>query len=217
MIGLGNRGDQLLDAFLPHADAQIVALCDLYEPYVAAAQKKVGGKATLYTDYRKLLENKDIDAVVIATPDHWHALQCVAACRAGKDVYVEKPLSLTIAEGRKMVQVAAETGRITQVGLHRRSSQNLHDAIELLHAGAIGQVTVVRCFHLRNESPMGIGNPADCEPPAGFDWNMWLGPTPARLPTILIAASTNSAGSKIIRVGSSPTSARTTSTSFNGR
>ncbi len=178
VIGLGNRGDQLLDAFLPHADAQIIALCDLYEPYREAAQKKVGGKATLYTDYRKLLENKDIDAVVIATPDHWHALHCVAACRAGKDVYVEKPLSLTIAEGRKMVQVAKETGRITQVGLHRRSSKSLHEAIELLHAGAIGKVTVVRCFHIRNESPMGIGNPADCAPPAGFDWDMWLGPAP---------------------------------------
>ncbi|HEV8058537.1 MAG TPA: Gfo/Idh/MocA family oxidoreductase [Gemmataceae bacterium] len=178
VIGLGNRGDQLLDAFLPHADAQIIALCDLYEPYREAAQKKVGGKATLYTDYRKLLENKDIDAVVIATPDHWHALQCVAACRAGKDVYVEKPVSLTIAEGRKMVQVAKETGRITQVGLHRRSSKSLHEAIELLHAGAIGRVTVVRCFHIRNESPMGIGNPADCVAPAGFDWDTWLGPAP---------------------------------------
>jgi predicted dehydrogenase len=177
-VGLGNRGDQLVDAFLPHGDAEIVAICDLFEPYVAAAQKKVGGKARLYSDYRKLLDNKDIDAVVIATPDHWHALQCVAACRAGKDVYVEKPASLTIAEGRKMAQVAAETGRITQVGLHRRSSKSLREAVELLHSGAIGRVTVVRCFHLRNESPMGIGKPADCAPPAGFDWDMWLGPAP---------------------------------------
>jgi predicted dehydrogenase len=178
VIGLGNRGDQLLDAFLPHADAEIMALCDVYEPYLAAAQKKVGGKATLYSDFRKLLDNKDIDAVIIATPDHWHALQFLAACRAGKDVYVEKPLSLTISEGRKMADVARETGRVTQVGLHRRSSKNLHDAMKLLHDGAIGRITVVRSFHLRNEAPMGIGNPPDGPPPAGLDWDMWLGPAP---------------------------------------
>src|SRR5947209_6010697 len=99
-IGVGNRGDQLLDAFLVHHDAEIVALCDVYEPYLGAAQKKVGGKARLHHDFRQLLDDKDLDAVVIATPDHWHALQFVAACRAGKDVYVEKPLSLTIGEGR---------------------------------------------------------------------------------------------------------------------
>src|SRR4051794_9981685 len=81
VIGVGNRGDQLLDAFLVHKDAEIAALCDVYEPYLEAAQKKVGGKAQLYHDYRKLIEQKDLDAVVIATPDHWHALQFVAACR----------------------------------------------------------------------------------------------------------------------------------------
>lgn len=177
-IGLGNRGDQLLDAFLPHADARIVALCDLYEPYLNAAQKKVGGQAALHKDWRRLVESKDLDAVVIATPDHWHALQFVGACRAGKDVYVEKPASLTIAEGRKMADVARETGRITQVGLQRRSTPTLQEAARLIRSGVLGTVTMVRCFHLRNESPMGIGNPADCPPPAGFDWDMWLGPAP---------------------------------------
>ena len=110
-IGLGNRGDQLLDAFMVHKDCEVAALSDVYEPYLEAAQKKVGGQAKLYHDYRQLVEQKDLDAVVIATPDHWHALQFVAACRAGKGVYVEKPLSLTIAEGQKMVTVAGETGR----------------------------------------------------------------------------------------------------------
>src|SRR5438874_13808927 len=144
-IGVGNRGDQLLDAFMVHKDAEIVALCDVYEPYLEAAQKKVGGKATLFHDYRKLLDQKEIDAVVIATPDHWHALQFLAACRAGKDVYVEKPLSLTIAEGQKMVAIAAETGRVTQVGLHRRSSATIREAAELVRSGVIGKVTVAKC------------------------------------------------------------------------
>ncbi len=177
-IGVGNRGDQLLDAFMVHKDAEIVALCDVYEPYLEAAQKKVGGKVTLHHDYRKLLEQKDVDAVVIGTPDHWHALQFVDACRAGKDVYVEKPLSLTIAEGQKMVAVAEETQRVTQVGLHRRSSAHIWEAVELIRSGAIGKVTVAKAYHLRNESPMGIGNPHDCAPPAGLDWDLWLGPAP---------------------------------------
>jgi predicted dehydrogenase len=177
-IGVGNRGDQLLDAFLVHKDAEIVALCDVYQPYLDAARKKVGGEPKCYHDYRQLLDQKDIDAVVIATPDHWHALQFVAACRAGKDVYVEKPLSLTIGEGQKMAAVAKETQRVTQVGLHRRSSANITEAVKLVRDGAIGKVTVAKCYHLRNESPLGIGKPADCDPPPGLDWEMWLGPAP---------------------------------------
>lgn len=178
VIGVGNRGDQLLDALLCHPDAEIAALCDVYEPYLEAAQRKVGGKARLYHDYRKLLEQKDVDAVVLATPDHWHALQFVAACRAGKDVYVEKPLSLTIGEGQKMVAVAQQTQRVTQVGLNRRSSAPIQEAVRLIRGGAIGKVTVAKCYHLRNEFPQGIGNPADAAPPPGLDWDFWLGPAP---------------------------------------
>jgi predicted dehydrogenase len=175
-VGVGNRGDQLLDAFLPQPDAEVVALCDVYRPYLEAARAKAGGKPELYSDYRRLLDRKDIDAVVIATPDHWHALQCVEACRAGKDVYCEKPLSLTIGEGRQMVSAAQQTKRVTQVGLHRRSSAMIKEAVDLVRSGAIGHVTVAQCFHLRNESPLGIGNPPDCDPPPGLDWDFWLGP-----------------------------------------
>ena len=178
VIGVGNRGDQLLDAFLVHKDAEVVALCDVYEPYLPAARKKAGDKAEVFHDYRKLIEQKDVDAVVIATPDHWHALQFVEACRAGKDVYVEKPLSLTIGEGQKMIAIAQETKRITQVGLHRRSVAWIQDAVKLIRSGTIGKVTVAKCFHLRNESPQGIGSPPDGAPPEGLDWEMWLGPAP---------------------------------------
>jgi predicted dehydrogenase len=177
-IGVGNRGDQLLDAFGPHTDCEVVALCDVYDPYLPAAQKKAGGKAETYHDFRKLLDRNDVDAVVIATPDHWHALQFVAACRAGKDVYCEKPLSLTIAEGRTMVEVAKKTGRVTQVGLHRRSAPFIQEAIQFLRDGGIGDITVAKAYHLRNESPLGIGNPANGTPPEGLDWDLWLGPAP---------------------------------------
>ncbi len=177
-VGVGNRGDQLLDAFLVHKDCSVAALCDVYEPYLPAANTKAGGEAKTFHDYRKLLDEKSIDAAVIATPDHWHALQCVDACKAGKDVYVEKPLSLTIGEGRRMCQVAAETKRVTQVGLHRRSTPYVMEAVKLIREGAIGKVTLAKSYMHRNESPMGIGNPADGDPPAGLDWDRWLGPAP---------------------------------------
>ena len=119
-IALGTRGDQVLDAFLTHKDAEIPAICDIYQPYLDFAAKKVGSTPKQFKDYRRLLELKDIDAVAINTPDHWHALQMTEACAAGKDVYVEKPLSLTVSEGRAMVKAAQKYNRVTQVGIHRR-------------------------------------------------------------------------------------------------
>lgn len=177
-IGLGNRGDQVLDAFLEQQDAEVVAICDLWQPYLDFAAKKIGSKPKQFKDYQKLLEMKDVDAVVISTPDHWHALQTIHACMAGKDVYVEKPLSLCIAEGRKMVQAARTYKRVTQVGLNRRSTPFCLEAAELVRRGEIGKVTAVRSFHVQNEWPKGIGNPTDEDPPEGFDWDAWLGPAP---------------------------------------
>ena len=143
-IGVGNRGDQVLDAFLPHKDMEIVAICDIHEPYVEFAAKKSGGQPARLKDYRRILDLKDVDAVVISTPDHWHALQMIQACDAGKDVYVEKPLSLVVAEGRAMVNAARRTNRVVQVGIHRRSSAFVKEAADLVRGGAIGRVPVAR-------------------------------------------------------------------------
>lgn len=180
-IGLGNRGDQVLDAFLTHADAEIVALCDLYQPYLDFAAGKVaakGGAPKQYKDYRKLLELRDVDAVAVCTPDHWHALHMIQACEAGRDVYVEKPLSLTVHEGRRMVEAAARTKRVVQVGLQRHSSAFCKEAAEIVRSGGIGKITAVRCFHITNEWPRGLGSPPDGPPPEGLDWDAWLGPAP---------------------------------------
>jgi predicted dehydrogenase len=177
-IGLGNRGDQVLDGFLPHKDAHVVAVCDIYRPYVDFAAKKSGTTPKTFKDYRELLDLKDVDAAVICTPDHWHALQTIHACEAKKDVYVEKPLSLCVGEGRAMVEAARKNNRITQVGLHRRSSEFVREACELIRQGAIGHVSVARAFHIQNEAPKGIGNPPNSDPPEGFDWEAWLGPAP---------------------------------------
>jgi predicted dehydrogenase len=179
-VGVGNRGDQVLDAFLAHKDAEIVAICDMYAPYVEFAAKKAGGRPARLNDYRKLLEMRDVDAVAVCTPDHWHALQMIDACEAGKDVYVEKPLSLVVSEGRAMVNAARRYKRVVQVGIHRRSSQFVKEAADLVRGGAIGKVTVARSFHIQNEWPKGIGAPADATPPPGVDWEAWLGPAPKR-------------------------------------
>lgn len=179
-IGLGNRGDQVLDAFLVHPDAQVVAVCDLYQPYLDFAAHKAGGSPPQFKDYRRLLELRDVDAVVVATPDHWHALQMIEACAAGKDVYVEKPLSLVVSEGRAMVNAARRFNRVVQVGLQRRSSAFVAEAADLVRGGAIGKVTVVRSFHIQNEWPKGIDAPPDEPPPPDLDWEAWLGPAPRR-------------------------------------
>ncbi len=194
-IGIGNRGSQLLRSFMKHDDVQVAALCDVYQPYLARERSSVdaqllkalgsripkmgeelGNGVTRYTDFRRLLEQQDLDAVVIATPDHWHAIQAIAAMDAGKDVYVEKPLSITIHEGRKMVDAARRTGRIVQVGLHRRSSKLYENVHQLVQKDEIGKVTVARAFRISNMYPDGIGQEAARRPIAGFDWDMWLGP-----------------------------------------
>ena len=177
-IGLGNRGDQVHDAFLKQRDSHTRAVCDLRDDYLDFAIAKSGSSPKKYKDYRRLLEDKEVDAVVIATPDHWHALMFIDACNAGKDVYVEKPLSLTVVEGRKMVETAERTKRVVQVGIHRRSSAYLKEAAEFVRSGGIGQVTVARCFHIMNDWPVGIGKPADGAPPNEWEWEQWLGPAP---------------------------------------
>ncbi len=196
-IGVGNRGCQLLKGFLAQSDAKIVALCDVYEPYLSGAydrldprfaslgkriaqMPKLEENVARVKDFRTLLDRNDIDAIVIATPDHWHAIQTIAACKSGKDVYVEKPLSATIVEGRAMVDAARKYERIVQVGTHRRSSRLYARLAEVVRSGAIGKVTVARAAFTNNMMPAGIGHAPETEPPAGLDWDLWLGPRPAR-------------------------------------
>lgn len=180
VIGTGNRGGQLIEPLLKQADAEIVALCDVYQPHLDTWAAKVGGDPKTFTDWRRLVDLHDVDAVVIATPDHWHALQTIAACRAGKDVYIEKPLAMTVVEGRAIVKVAEETKRIVQTGLHRRSSNTLADLRTAVQAGAAGKITVSQAHRISNMAPAGIGRAAHADPPADLDWDMWLGPRAKR-------------------------------------
>jgi predicted dehydrogenase len=177
-IGLGNRGDQVHDAFLEHGDQETAAVCDLRDDYMDFAIRKSRATPRKYKEYKALLDAKDVDAVAIATPDHWHALMFLDACHAGKDVYVEKPLSLTVVEGRKMVEAAERTRRVSQVGTQRRSTASLKEAAEFVRGGGIGKVTVAKSWHIANQYPNGIGSPADSAPPNAEEWDRWLGPAP---------------------------------------
>ena len=177
-IGVANRGGQLLDAFGSHKDIEVVALCDVHQPTLQAAHQRLGAKARTYGDFRKLLDAKDIDAVVIATPDHWHAIQTISACNAGKDVYVEKPLSITVREGRRMVEAARRNQRVVQVGTHMRACALYAELAELIASGKVGKVTVSRAYRLSNMFPRGIGKAKPTAPPKDLDWDMWLGPRP---------------------------------------
>jgi len=179
-IGVGNRGGQLLTAFLEHDDCEVVAVCDVYSPYVDRARERLQGKAEGYRDFRKVLQRDDLDAVAIATPDHWHAVQTVLACKANKDVYVEKPLCVTVHEGRKMVEAARRYDRVVQVGTHRRSSDVYAQLAGLVQADKVGKVTVSRAYRLSNMYPSGMGKAQPSAPPPELDWDLWLGPRPER-------------------------------------
>ncbi|MDR2707066.1 MAG: Gfo/Idh/MocA family oxidoreductase, partial [Planctomycetaceae bacterium] len=176
-LGVANRGRQDLDAFKKQPDVEIAALCDVDQQTLELAKEKYGSASTLITeDFRNIYEQKNIDAIVIATPDHWHAIQTVEACKAGKDVYVEKPLSVTVFEGRKMVEAARKYNRIVQVGIHRRSGNIYRDLAAKNIDELIGKVTVARCCHMSNMFPDGIGKFKPTTPPKQLNWELWLGP-----------------------------------------
>ena len=194
-IGVGNRGEQLLNIYLQNPDIQVTALCDVYQPYltrdrqavnprylasmgnwIPRMQERLPDNVARYHDYRKLLEDKNVDAVCIATPDHWHALQTIDAVNAGKDVYLEKPVSITLHEGRKIVEAAQRTKRIVTVGYIRRYSEMHQKLPAMLKNGMIGEISMISSHYYSNMTPNGIGNLQPETPPADFDWDMWLGP-----------------------------------------
>ena len=178
-IGMGRRGRNTLRAALRQPEVDVVAISEIYQPNVQTALKMVPD-ARVYHDFRDLIAAPDIDAVCIATPDHWHAYMTIEACKAGKDVYVEKPISVTVHEGQLMVQAARKYKRVVQVGTQQRSGKHFQKAVDIIHKGKIGDIAFVRTWNYGNEFPKGIGNPPDQPPPTDLDWDMWLGPAPNR-------------------------------------
>jgi predicted dehydrogenase len=175
-IGTGGKGQHGMRQFRKFDDVEIVAVCDVYEPRLEEAIGLTEGKAKGYHDFREIIARDDIDAVHISTPDHWHAIPAILAMNAGKDVYVEKPLALRVAEGKRMVEAARKNNRVIQVGTQQRSGSHFQKAVQLVVGGAIGKVTMVEAWNHDNETPEGIGNPVDEDPPEKLDWNFWQGP-----------------------------------------
>jgi predicted dehydrogenase len=179
VCGLRNRGNDHLHSFSRVPNVEIAALCDVDQSILNKRRGEVGGNAQTFVDVRKLLEDKSIDAISIATPNHWHSLMAIWACQAGKDVYVEKPCSHNFWEGRQLVRAAAKYNRIVQHGTQIRSSPALQEAVKGLHDGSmIGDVYLARgvCFKWRDT----IGR-TPAEPiPAGVDYDLWTGPAPMK-------------------------------------
>ena len=140
-IGVGGMGSGLLDIFKEMPDVRVAAVCDVCEPHVLRAKSAAGGKPDTYSDFRRVLDRKDIDAVVIATPDHWHAIPTILACQAEKDVYCEKPLTYRIAEGRAVADAVNKYKRVTQMGNLIHATENYHRVVEIVQSGALGKIS----------------------------------------------------------------------------
>jgi len=183
MIGVGGMGTGRLKGFLEHEDVEIAAICDVDKNHrdraIAIVEESRNKKPKSLNDFRHLLEMSEIDAVAVVTPDHWHAIPVVQACQAGKDVFVEKPLSYSIVEGRAMVEAAKTHQRVTQMGNHIHNDfPNYRRVVEMVQSGNLGKITRVNCWKTAFTGDR--GNPPDCSPPEGLDFDLWLGPAPER-------------------------------------
>jgi len=181
-IGLGGRGSHLTRDFAARGDCEFAYLCDLDTRrgggLVKEIAEKTGRKPLRVTEYRRILDDPAVNAIVVGTPDHWHALPTIHGCQAGKDVYVEKPASHNIWEGRRMVEAARKYKRIVQVGTQTRSAPYARKAAELIRSGALGKVHLCKVFNLKPGNP--IPKRPDGKAPPGVDYDRWLGPAPAR-------------------------------------
>ena len=178
VVGVRSRGYDLAKLFAENKGAEVVALCDIDDENFAkpaGAVEKISGQAPrIEKDFRRLLDDKSIDVIANATPDHWHALVAVMACQAGKDVYTEKPASHNVVEGRRMIQAARKYNRVVQVGMQRRSMDHVKEAVAYTKSGALGDVGMARAWIHQQRKPIGHGTPGPV--PKGVDYDMWQGP-----------------------------------------
>jgi predicted dehydrogenase len=182
VIGVRGRGMEHVRAYNDLDEARITTICDVDRNVIGRAMKSVtsanGSEPKFVQDLRRVLDDKEIDAVSIATPNHWHSLAAIWALQAGKDVYVEKPVSHNISEGRRLVEASEKYGKVVQAGTQCRSNKGIHDAVEFLRSGKLGKIYMAKglCYKPRGS----IGHKPDGPVPAGVDYNLWLGPAPER-------------------------------------
>ncbi len=183
LVGTGGMGRGDLATFFKSPEVDCPVICDVDDAQLAKGVELVK-EARSYEpdtvkDFRGVIDRKDVDVVLVATPDHWHALPTVYACQAGKDVYVEKPLATSVAEGRAMLDAARDNNRVVQMGTQWRSGDHYREAVNIVQSGKLGKIRLVRAWAYLDWVG-GIGNPPDTAPPEGVDYDMWLGPTPKR-------------------------------------
>ena len=178
LIGCGGRGTFVTRHMRQVPNVTINAVCDVYEKNRNSAKSVFEVPSEPHKDFRQLLERKDVDAVIIGTPDHWHAIVTVLACAAGKDVYVEKPLAHNIKEGQAMVKAARQHNRVVQTGTQQRSAPHFEEIRRIIQNGELGKVHFIRIWNYRNMYPRGIGRQNDADVPLGLDWDFYLGPAP---------------------------------------
>ena len=183
VIGCGGMGRGNLATFPANPEVDCIVICDVDEAQAAQGvqivEKHRNRKPDTVKDFRRVIDRRDVDLLVISTPDHWHALPTVLGCQAGKDVYVEKPLANTIGEGRAMRDAMRRHQRVVQMGTQWRSGVHWKEAIEFVHSGRLGKIGLVRAWAYHDWLG-GVGNPPDAEPPSGVDYDLWLGPAPKR-------------------------------------
>lgn len=181
LIGCGARARWFeIPEFLKLPGVRWTAVCDLNSKNLAEGRQRAGGeKVATYKDFRKLLEDKNVDVVVVATNQHWHVLPAIAACQSGRDVYMEKPLGNSIGEGRFVIEAARKYNRIAQIGTQQHFQEHFQKAVEVVQSGRLGDISEVKIWDYENQSP-GPGSPPDSDPPPELDWDFYVGPSPYR-------------------------------------
>jgi len=189
LIGCGGMGQANLGACAGQADVAVTAVCDVWKTRAEQAAGTFKVSAKPYHDYRDVLARRDVDAVIIATPPHWHCRIAVDACEAGKDLYLQKPMTLHLAESRAVKNAVKKHNRICQIGTQIHASENYRRVVEWVRSGKLGKISVARTFNVMNQGPEGLGNTPNCAPPAEIDWDRWVGPCAMRPFNPLIVAS----------------------------
>ncbi|MGA2499319.1 MAG: Gfo/Idh/MocA family oxidoreductase [Tepidisphaeraceae bacterium] len=180
IIGCGGMGRGNLGNCAKQPDVVVTAACDVWPARREAVVAQYKDTCKGYADYREMLQQKDLDAVIIATPPHWHALQAIAACEAGKDIYLQKPMTLHLGESLAVRNAVKKHGRVCQVGTQIHASENYRRVVEFIRSGNLGQIGVARTFNVMNQAAGGLPKGEGAKPPEGFDWEMWVGPAPMR-------------------------------------
>lgn len=178
LIGCGGMGRANLGACAREADVVVAAACDVQEARLEATVETYKPTCRGYTDYREMLQQPDLDAVIIATPPHWHCLQAIAACEAGKDIYLQKPMTLHLGESLAVRNAVKRHDIISQVGTQIHASENYRRVVEYIRSGNLGEIGTVRTFNVMNQTPAGVGFSRDNPLPPGFHWDLWCGPAP---------------------------------------